>query len=55
MKLKITMLLLSYCLMSSIVSAEQIVKEETTPPPTEGALTVDQLQPLVTNQSNPAN
>lgn len=38
------------CLATNIFAAEQIVKEDTTPPPAEGAITVDQIQPLVTSQ-----
>lgn len=44
--------LLSCCITFNAFAAEQVVKEDTTPPPAETALTLEQLQPVLTTQPN---
>jgi hypothetical protein len=41
------------CASLSAFAAEQVVKEETNPPAAEGAITTDQIQPLLTIKSAP--
>ncbi len=45
-------LLCGLCLTANIYAAESVIKEETTPPPAEGAITLDQLPPVVSTQTN---
>jgi hypothetical protein len=53
MKMKTLFALICLCATCHLFAAEKIVKEETTPPPAEGALTVDQLQPALTSTTVP--
>src|SRR5437879_10914074 len=47
MKLKKIVLAIGLsCVSLSIYAADQVIKEETTPPASEGALTVDQIPPV---------
>lgn len=48
MKLKILLVLISCCFVSNAFALDQAVKEETNPPAAEGAITPDQIPPLLT-------
>ena len=49
MKLKGTLLAIGLsCISISIYAADQVIKEETTPPSPAGAITTDQIQPVYT-------
>ena len=45
-KLLITLFFIINCFSWSVFAADQVAKEDTTPPPAEGPLTVDQIQPF---------
>lgn len=44
---KLLFLCFTLCISTTVFAADQVVKEETTPPPAEGALTPNQLKPLM--------
>ena len=50
MKLKLLIGLTCCCVFSNVFALDQAVKEETTPPPAETAITPDQLPPILTTQ-----
>lgn len=52
MKFNLLIALISLCFTSGIYAAETVVKEETTPPAAEGAITIDQIPPATATQAN---
>jgi hypothetical protein len=54
MKLKMLLGLSLGLISLSAAAADQVAKEETTPPPAEGALSADQIPPISHLGTNPA-
>ena len=52
--MKLFFLMMSCCLISNAFAFDQTVKEETTPPAAETAITPEQIPPILTTQQNPA-
>lgn len=46
MKKSLITLLITGCFSWPVFAADQVAKEDTTPPPAEGPLTLDQIQPI---------